>query len=247
MNKPTALQRLAAHLAQLDRKSGQIPPEEQEMLSLIVSRALQGENIAEQYPDYYQKLLQNADLREAFLDALTAIEADRAGAFLPIPRPAVELNFLQQPSIKPKINIHTGNTWSVIWQKTLEEIKTIFSPPDLAYRAEPDLLEEPWFTLLRDEIPVADTTYSITLDCTLATEHENQLAVFITLAVTPNTSPAQPNFPIRAELRWGTYQHSVEIPAEGRIRFPDIPYEIIFDPASNQPRAGLSLSLATVA
>lgn len=243
--KRTTPRRLAEHLAKLDQRSGQIPPKEQEMLSLMVSRALSGENLAEHYPDFYQKLLQNAELREAFLDALIAIEEDRAGTFSPIPNPVLDLNFLQQIPVQPQINLASKNTWNVIWQKTLEELNAILSPPDLVYRAEQDLLEEPWFTLLRDEIPVAGITYSITLECSLANELENQLAVYVVLAVTPDTPPAKPNFPLHAELQWGPYQQRVEIPSEGRVRFPDIPLEIIFDPSSNQPRAGLSLTLAT--
>ena len=253
MTKPTPSpkrvnsQQLAEHLAKLDQRSGQIPTEEQEMLSLMISRALSGENLAEHYPDFYQKLLQNAALREVFLDALIAIEEDRAGRFSPIPNPVQDLNFLQQMPVQPKINIENRNTWNVVWQKTLDEIKAIFAPPDLAYRAVQDILEEPWFTLLRDEVPVAGINYSITLECTLSNELQNQLAAYVVLAVTSNPALAEPNFPLQAELQWGPYQQRVEIPNEGRVRFPDIPLEIIFDPSSNQPSAGLSLTLAPAA
>ena len=244
--KPAALQRLAEHLALLNRRAGSISNMDNDMLSLIVSGTLNGENLAERYPDFYRNLLAYPDLREAFLDALETLEADRAGGLTPIPNPETRLDFLIRPPVAPKINIENKNQWSILWQKTIEQIQAIFSPPDLAYRAGQNLIEDPWFTLLREEMSVAGNTYSIALECTLAPEIENQLAAYLTLAVMPNTpSPIQP-FPLSATLQWGDYQQKIIISAEGRERFPDIPLDSIFDPSLAQLQAGLNLTLETV-
>jgi hypothetical protein len=51
---------------------------------------------------------------------------------------------------------------------------------------------------------------------------------------------------LRARLIWGKYQEDMIFPAEGRKRFPNISFDTIFDPATNNLTAGLSLTLETV-
>jgi hypothetical protein len=50
---------------------------------------------------------------------------------------------------------------------------------------------------------------------------------------------------LRARLAWGRYQEDMMIPAEGRTRFPNISFDIIFDPATGTMTDGLSLTLET--
>jgi hypothetical protein len=243
--RSAALKRLAEHLTTLNSEGGSILPMENDMLSLIVSGTLNGKNLAQRYPDFYKKLLDNAELKQAFLDALEIIEAERTGELTPMPAPETRLDFLTSQPPAPKVIHMDEEKWSVLWQRPLEQIRAIFSPPELAYRAEQSLIEEPWFTLLREEIQVSGSAYSIVLDCTSAEEEENTLAVFVSLAVTPGASREPAKFPLRAQLEWGEYRQDVLIPAEGRTRFPNIPFDKIFDPALENLTDGLSLTLET--
>ena len=245
LRKSAALKRLAEHLTAFTHEGGFISPMESDMLALIVSGILNGENLAQRYPDFHRILLENAELRQAFLDALDSIEAERDGKLLPIPAPETRLDFLTSQPPAPKIIHKDGENWSVLWQRPLELIQAIFSPPEMAYRAEQSLIEDPWIMLLREEIQVSGSTYSIALDCIPAEEEENALAVFLSLAVSPGALGDSAKFPLHASLRWGGYQQNVMIPAEGRTRFPNISFDKIFDQSTGNLTDGLSLNLET--
>jgi len=94
-------------------------------------------------------------------------------------------------------------------------------------------------------VTVSGSVYSIALDCAAAEDEENTLAVHVSLAVTPGASREPAKFPLRAKLAWGDYQQDVLIAEEGRRRFPNIPFGMIFDAALENLRAGLSLTLET--
>lgn len=242
---PAALKRLIEHLIALDTQDDSDFFMESDMLSLVVSKALNGEDIARLYPDFYQKLLGNTELRQAFLDALESVEAERANQQAPMPVAQTQLDFLTGQSISPTIEVFDKNKWRASLQRTLEQLRSIFSPPTMAYRADPNLIEDPWFTLLREEMIAEGVTYDVMLDCTLSNEKEYALSAFLNLAVTLESNLVSAAFPLRASLHWGEYQESVLIPDEGRFRFPDIPMVSIFDEAGAQPKAGFNLTLET--
>lgn len=243
--KSAALKRLAECLTAYNHEGGVISQREIDMLTMIVSGTLKGEDLEQRYPDFHRTLLENAELRRAFLDALEGIEAEREGRLIPIPTPATRLDFLTSQPPAPKVIHKDEENWSVLWQRPLELIQAIFSPPELAYRAEHSLLEDPWFTLLREETQISGSVYLVALDCTLTEEEENMLAVFISLAVTPGASHEPAKFPLRATLKWSGYQQNVMISAEGRTRFPNVSFDQIFDPAMQKLTDGLSLTLET--
>ena len=244
--KPAALKRLTDHLAALDAGNSSNLPRENDMLSLILSGTLGGQDISKRYPSFYQKLLANADLRQAFLDALESVEAERAGQLIPVPETGqASLAFLKKQLAVPVVEVLGKEGWRATWQRTLKQIQSIFSPPELAYRLDPSLSEDSWFTLLRDEITAAGTVYAVALDCTLSSNIEDALAIFLSIAVTLGASSEPLQFPLRASLEWGTYQESALIPKEGRVRFPDIPLSAISDPEQRQIQAGLRLTLET--
>lgn len=245
--KSAALQRLAETLAALDASQETSLNMESDMLSLIISGTLHGDDIAQRYPAFYKKLLENAKLRQAFLEALGSVEAERTGEMLPLPAGhKADLSFLNGSSSKPIIETVEKQGWRVTWQRTLEQLQALFSPPELAYRADHADIEEPWFMLLRDEMTAVGITYDVLLDCTLSSEKENFLSTFVNLAVTLDQASGTATFPLRASLHWGDYQESVLVAEEGRFRFPDIPLDSVIDPADSQLRAGFSLRLETI-
>lgn len=245
--RPDALTRLVEYLSALNTQGGTEITTEGEMLSLIVSGALNGEDISRQYPTFYKKLLENPKLRVAFLDALELIEAERAGELAPMPGGfQTELTFLKAEPSAPLVEFLTAQKWRASWGKTLEQLRAIFSPPELAYRADPSLTEDPWFTLLREEMQTKDVTYDVMLDCTLSAENEEALSTSINLAVTLGSHEKDAGFPLRANLSWGDYHQSILINDEGRFNFPDVPMASVFDPTDSQPKAGFRLILESV-
>ncbi len=241
--RTTALKRLAEHLAALQGQTETPLAAESDMLSLIVSDTLHGANLAQRYPAFYQKLLENRALREAFLDALESVEAENASELVPLPaQTKPTLDFLKLQSPAPIVESASQTTWHAVWQRSLEQLQAIFSPPRLAYRADP-LMEDSWFTLLREELITSTTTYEFALECSLAAERENALAASINLAVTLGSPDMQSQFPLRAHLQWGEYDEIIELLEEGRMKFPDIPLTMIFDSATQEIHAGLSFTL----
>ena len=183
--KPAALKKLADQLSALDSQAGSILPMESDMLSLIVSGTLNGEDLAQRYPAFYRKLLENAELRGAFLDALESIEAERTGQQESMPGAfQTNLDFLKDLPASPVIETFDKRSWRATWGRTLEQLQSIFSPPEMAYRADPSLSEDPWFTLLREEMTTQGVTYDVILDCTLSDKQEESLSTFLNLAVT---------------------------------------------------------------
>ena len=103
LDRPNAsLKKLVDHLNALDSQGGPTLEMERDMLSLIVSGALSGEDISRRYPAFYRKLLGNAELRQAFLDAIESVEAEHAGQLLPLPEGAkAGLDFLKSTPSRP--------------------------------------------------------------------------------------------------------------------------------------------------
>jgi hypothetical protein len=136
-----------------------------------------------------------------------------------------------------------ADKWRVIWRQSIEQLQSAFSPPELAYRSDPSLFEDPWITLLRGDIEVAGSLYTVMLDCSLAEETDAALAVSFNLAVTLETPVNLPQSPLEATLQWGVYNETLIISEEGRTRFPDIPLPTILDEEQQNVKAELSLTL----
>jgi hypothetical protein len=245
-DQQAGLKKLVEHLGALEAQAGSPLSMESDMLSQIVSGALKGEDISRRYPAFYRKLLENPDLRQAFLDALDSLEAERAGDLVPMPAAGeASLDFLADPTPGPAVERLGKENWRFTWKKSLEQLQALFSPGELAYRAGLDPLEDPWFTLLRDELTAAGTTFAVALECSLSRDRDDALAAFLNLAVTLGSTPGPEQFPLRATLRWGAYHESLLLAEEGRARFPDILLSAVFDPSQDYVRAGLSLTLET--
>jgi hypothetical protein len=221
-----------------------ISTEENEMLSLIVDETLKGVDIETRYPDFYQKLFGNAALRQVFLETLESVEAEKAGALLPFPAVAEpKLTFLTRKAGPPRLQKLEDERWQIKLQKTIQELQNIFSPPALAYRSDANLFDDNWFTVLREEIEVDGSTYSILLECSRSQETEEALSAALNLAMTlePAAAASQPS--IQVTLQWGKYTETVAFAEEGRARFPDIPFSATFDQQDQRLLSGLDLLL----
>ncbi len=243
-----AARKLAKDLADLNSR-GQLASEtDGDMVSLIVDGILRGEDISRRYPTLYRKLLENAGLRQALMDALESVEAERAHQMIPLPKtPKTDLSFLLDRTPQPLVEILNDHKWRGTWRRTLEQIQAIFSPPELAYRADPTQFEDPWFTLLRDELEASGAVYTVALECTLSSQTDEAISAFLNLAVTLSSDPKSAWFPLQAVLHWGAYTESIIVPEEGRTRFPDIPLTAIMDIEHEEIRSGLSLILEKTA
>lgn len=239
-----ALKKLANDLAELNANTSSTFMVDSEMLSLVVSEVLKGVDISIRYPTFYRNILNNDDLRQAFVDALGSIENKQQSETVVLPlltKPA--LDFLIQRLQQPAIIKLSSNKWRTIWRQSIEQLQSIFSPPELAYRSDPSLYEDPWITLLRGDVEVAGSLYTVMLECTPAVETDEALAVSFNIAVTLETPIDSPQIPLEATLQWGLYDKTIVISEEGRTKFPDIPLSAILDEEQQNVNAELSLTL----
>lgn len=237
-NKQGAIRKLIEELSHFDFQLSDISIEDDEMLSLIANEAVKGVDIAKRYPAFYRRLLNSANLRRTFLDVLQMLEAATAD-----PMPRADLSFLNRPTPPPVVEMSGQDTWRVVWRRTVEQLQGIFSPPELAYRADPDLFEDPWFTIVKEEIEIEKSLCAIALECTLSGDMDNALSTFLNFAITFGSPVPASQFPIRANLAWGQYNETVSVSAEGRVRFPDIPFALIYDDQSQKIKSDLNLAL----
>jgi hypothetical protein len=238
-----ASQKLASHLAGLTSERSLISIKENEVLSLIVDEALKGVDIESQYPDFYGRLLKNAALRDAFLDTLEMMEAEKDGQLTPLPagkKPS--LDFLRKKPSQTETQQVGMEHWQIRLQRTIHELRNIFSSPKLAYRADANLYDDNWFTVLRDEIELAGSSYAILLECGISKETEEALSASLNLALTLEAATSSGS-PIYATLHWGEYNETITIAEEGYTRFPDIPFSATFDQQSQEISADLDLVL----
>ncbi len=238
-----AAKRMAEDLRHFDTARGVGTTEDEEMISLLVEEAYKGIDISKRYPDLYQKLLGHPDLRQSFLDLLEAMDEEATALPIPWAEPEpVDLSFLDTESPQPQIE-KLGDHWSIHWQRTIASLQDLFTPSELVYRSDPSLIEDPWFTLLREEISVEDLRYAIALECTFSGENEGALSSFLSIAVTVEQDAKQPPFPVQSSLQWGLYQQTIQIFEEGRSKFPDLPLSMIMDKDLRTLRSELYLTL----
>ncbi len=242
-----AAKRLAEDISRLDTASGFGTLEDEEMLSLIVEEASQGIDISKRYPSFYQKLLSNPDLRQAFLDILESIEDEEEN--LPIPWAGganPNLSFLADHFFQPVI-ARIGENWRIILQRKIDQLQSIFFPSELANRSDPTLSEDLWFVLLRGKVDVDGLLYTVALECTFSENGKDTLTPFLNVAITIGAVAKHPPFPIQSSLQWGTYKETISITEEGQVRFPDIPIDTVFDEERKNISSDLSLILESIA
>jgi len=244
IRQQNAYKKLTDDLAVISANTSSMFMVDSEMLSLVVSEVLNGVDISIRYPAFYRKILSNDDLSQAFIDALVSMENKKQteAVVLPLPiKPA--LDFLSHEHQQPAIIKLGADKWRTIWRQSIDQLQSIFSPPELAYRSDPSLFEDAWITLLRGEIEAAGSVYTIMLDCSIAEETDQALAVSFNLAVTLETPTDLPQAPLEATLQWGVYNQTLVIYDEGRTKFPDVPLYTILDEEQQNIIAELSLTL----
>ncbi len=215
---------------------------EHEMLSLIVDEAIKGVDIARRYPAYYHKLIENPDLRQAFLDVLQSMadEDDQIPSRLPLSN-SINLEFLMDQSPSPARDaLQEG--WQTSWNRTIRQLQDIFSPPQLAYRADPGQHNEYLFILLREEFSIGKSSYMASLECSLAENPEEGLTALLNFAIMQEPQ-AQQTLSIQATLQWGAYHETLAVTKEGKTLFPNIPLDLIYDNSLENINSGLSLTL----
>jgi hypothetical protein len=210
-----------------------------EMLSIVVNDALNGIDIAKRYPTFFNKLLQDEEMQETFIDAIETVEK---GQELPTSL-AVNIDFLSNLSIKPSFEVFTKDNWRIQWNRTIEQLQVIFSPAELAYRSDPSFYDDPWFTLLRDEFEVDGEAVSVVLDGTLSEKDDDSIEVILKVALIDLATEEEVAPNLKGVLNWGEYAGETQISAGKGGVFPPLTISTILDSNRENIVAELQLEL----
>lgn len=212
--------------------------EDFEFLSLFIEEAMNGVDVARRYSDYYQKLLTNRDLRRSFLDIIQLMEDDLLHALETLPEPVRgNLQFLLEEN-------QAGRSWQFNWRRSMEQLQEIFAPPQLAYRAAPELGSGEEIRVLQDAFTIDDKLkYSITISCTLSEIIENGLDIFINVGISSKNEIIHSSRPIEITLSWGNYKETAIITKDGRHPLPTIPLNFIFDNSIEHVTSAVELTI----
>ena len=203
--------------------------DDEEMLSLVIDDFSKGVDIRSRYPIFFDRLLENPRLRTAFLDTLEIIAQAGSGEPDPVGATSTNLDFLASQLPKPTIEL-TADSWRAAWQLDALTLRRLFSPLAGELVRGDDLLEDPWFVLVRSEMQVAGLRLLVNLEAAQDIDEPGtlnlQLAVF-------ETDPASPPAPaLEASISWNAYQHTIPLREIGPTQFPAVAIEDVMDPRS---------------
>jgi len=214
-----------------------------EFLSLFIEEARHGVDVSRRYPGFYQKLMVDPELRQAFLDILELMDEDANQTLASPPLPTrANLGFLLKD--QPAAFQSMGKNWKIHWMRTRQELQAIFFPPQLAYRHGTDFLSDEEFVVFRDDFDIGDFQYSVSIVCALGEDLEAGLLTQMNVGITPEGSSSHP--PLKTMLEWGHYKESVIITGVGRIALPPIALAKILDPDLGNIISDLELTIETI-
>ena len=212
------------------------------MLELVVQDALRGVDIPRKYPHVYRRLLSNSNLRQTFLDLLTALEPNQEQSIPPMPK--TDLSFLTTAA-SPQATVHTSKSgWRASWQLFSNHLTSCFpAPQTLVYRsAYDDLLEEKNVILLENEFSVNELQLNILLEANLEAEHPDTPTLSLSVAALSGQQlPA-----LQAILTWGSYQAMAVLDRYGMAHFPRLELASVFDKTGQAIRDDLQLVLESI-
>jgi hypothetical protein len=218
------------------------------MLSLVVSDALDGVDIARQYPDFFRQMLVDDELRQAFLDSLEILEKSRSGTLEPLPGPpSADLSFLKRAP-QPRIALTESGLWSVEWRQTIETLQALLfssgAGASPVYRSG-DIYGEPYFTLLNSEVEIGGAKLAVVLEAEQPIDRPNELVPELSLLALSAEQPATGPLPLlRARLRWGPYANEIRPPVNGQASFAAVPMDSVLNADHTRVGAPLELLLA---
>jgi hypothetical protein len=215
------------------------------MLSLIVSDAACGVNIAEKYPRFYQQMLADPALQEQFEDSLDLLRQTRNNTLEPLPGPfSRDLSFLRR-RLQPEVMIHTGETggWHVVITQGVAYLNSLFRSPNPTEitRSSPELMldEDNWFVLLRQTVTVGDDSWMVLLEGTPVDEPGDAVHLMVWLFSETGKGCWQ------ASVTWGAYQGTATTDAQGQARFPPLLLNQVLDETTLTANADLCLTLSS--
>jgi hypothetical protein len=216
-----------------------------DMLSIVVSDALTGIDVAKKYPAFYSQMLVDEELREAFLDTLELLEQSKAGELSEYLGPkTVNLEFLKEIRHKPIVEKSAKEKWLITWRRTIEQLQNNFFiatlQPGEVYRSGDIFMEERYINLLQDQVEIEKQLFEIRLDALQSINAPDYLDLMMVIFSAQEVGhqemgeqesdqrPVTSRF--KAEISWGDYRQTAGINEYGLAKFPPLEVNRIFAP-----------------
>lgn len=239
---PEQADRLLAQLTQLTPDAAGPGHEDDALLSLAIDDALNGLDISVRYPAFFQQLLADADLRQAFLEALEALEKQPGDVAPSTVGARPSLAFLDARATQPVIEFTSPANWRLKWQAALAQLQSIFFTAAAPVYRSADYLEDAWFTLFRDEVNIDRMRASVVLEAVRLMTSPDQLQLHLAVGIALDRAKTPDRFPdLRARLTWGDYDQAVIITRRGRATFPPVPLNLVMNESTQHMTADLRL------
>jgi len=255
----TKLAELRAHLKKVDEKGSEIDHQlsntvsdinkkDEQMLSTVLSDALNGVDITTRYPNFFQKLLANEAMRKAFLEDLEILVKSKTGELEPLPvRPNRDLDFLHTVPPTYTIELTPTKKWRITWVQVAEQLQHLFLSPALSseaiYRADVNHLEETPFKLFRSNVDLNGESVVALLEALQPIATPDILQLSLTVALIGAQDEESFLQKLIAHLQWGTYDESARVSQKGKAVFPDLPISMILHKGGTQIGSNLRLTL----
>lgn len=208
--------------------------EEFEMLSFLLSETLNGVDIIQEHPDFYQHLLADESLHDLFIECLEVLEAEKENSLLPLPFPPSEdLRFLSQMPMPPSVEQLSPQNWRFEWRQTVAQLHNLFGLDAVVAvtRDTSVFFEGNWHSVIRSNAYFMDKSYAVLLEMSPDTEVEGDVQFCVLIA---NITPEGGGLPAcQATLHWGSYRQTVNIPPNGRICFPPVALQMVMNPTKD--------------
>lgn len=267
--EPEGLSKQFAALLLQWRESGTIPPqavallteiievrpdptrsfyEEDTMLSLVASDAARGVNIAQKYPRFFLRLIENQALMADFLDILDAVYKSKRKEDIPLPNaPSLDLSFLpvKKTATFASLMVAAKTITQTFLRESINQLnKRLLIPgqPALVMRRVLSLPldEDAWLTLLRQEVVLGQERWQVRLEGTPDDQKPEWLKLELGMipVLDRETMPQ-----LEVTVRWGEYEERRRPDDRGRAVFPAVNLNQVIDEESETVKADLQLDI----
>ena len=218
--------------------------DDEDMLSLVVDDFFKGVDIRKSYPAFFEQMADNPNLLVAFLDTVEVLSQSSAESPASAALPESDLAFLQHDPPRAAIQ-DDGDSWRAAWQITAATLNRIFSQPQGALARSEDLLEDPWFILLRTDFQVQDLTLFLNLEAAYSLDQPDFLQLQLT--VFPRTREPLPPPGLDVVITWNTYQETVLLNTTLPTMLPGVPLADVVDTNTGRFLSDIQLQLQPAA
>lgn len=207
-------------------KGGSMQQSWEGIVDFLSGQIQQGVDISTAYPAAYALLLANPEARQSFIELMEALNAEEVN-----PEPgypaigSIDLGFLRQES-QANVRQLAPARWKALLRRSLEELKSLRTPPQMAYRSVAQMPANDWLPVLRQDLQL-NSSLSVALSLEIGPSPQaGALGLALSLGSHSMIEP-NPELRYRLQVSWGAYTQVAETGDIYRHLLSPIPIPVI--------------------